>query len=191
MQLNALFLKIVIVALTVTGGAAFADGGIGYRQVADMLYEQALANRTVYTKEVIQRLTVDNQVLHASEDYMKTNGLPLPAQMFRTSSEELLRATDKFWLSLRAVDPINLASGPITPAEEEGLRFVLDNPSERFYVREKDLSGRESFVAVYPDVATAEACVSCHNGHPSSPRRDFELGDVMGGIVIRLFIDEE
>ncbi|MDE0063769.1 MAG: DUF3365 domain-containing protein [Gammaproteobacteria bacterium] len=191
MRLNTPFLMVLVIGLAVTGGAASADGGIGYRQVADMLYEQALANRTVYTKEIIQRLTVDHQVLHASEDYMKTNGLPLPAQMFRASSEELLGATDTFWLSLRAVDPINLASGPITPVEEEGLRFVLDNPSERFYAQEKDLSGRQSYVAVYPDVATAQACVSCHNGHPSSPRRDFKLGDVMGGIVIRLFIDEE
>jgi len=30
----------------------------------------------------------------------------------------------------------------------------------------------------------AQACVGCHNAHANSPRRDFKLNDVMGGIVI-------
>jgi hypothetical protein len=28
------------------------------------------------------------------------------------------------------------------------------------------------------------ACVECHNAHPSSPKKDFKVGDVMGGLVI-------
>ena len=31
-------------------------------------------------------------------------------------------------------------------------------------------------VAVYADLASVEACVACHNGHPKSPRSDFKLG---------------
>jgi len=42
------------------------------------------------------------------------------------------------------------------------------------------------FTAIYPDVGVAPVCVSCHNGHKDSPRRDFKLGDVMGGVVIRI-----
>jgi hypothetical protein len=30
------------------------------------------------------------------------------------------------------------------------------------------------------------ACVSCHNEHVDSPRIDFVLGEVMGGVVIRV-----
>lgn len=104
-------------------------------------------------------------------------------------AEELLNNTDGFWLSLRSLDPINFANGPLTPAEEEGLQFVMDNPDEAFYTEERDLSGRQALVAVYADVASVQACVSCHNGHPKSPKSDFELGDVMGGVVIRLFVD--
>lgn len=35
-------------------------------------------------------------------------------------------------------------------------------------------------VAMYPDVASAEPCVSCHNAHKASPKRDWRLNDVMG-----------
>ncbi|MGH8865829.1 MAG: c-type heme family protein, partial [Burkholderiales bacterium] len=37
-----------------------------------------------------------------------------------------------------------------------------------------------------PDKAVAEACVTCHNNHKDSPRSDFKLNDIMGGIVIRI-----
>lgn len=39
---------------------------------------------------------------------------------------------------------------------------------------------------MYPDKAVAKACISCHNDHKDSPRKDFKMGDVMGGVVLRL-----
>lgn len=184
---------LLILALGLPASAAAESGGgaeVPVRQVADMLYELAFANRKTYTRDVVQRLTLEESVLTASEHYKAEKGLPLPAQMFRLGADELLHNTDAFWLSLRSLDPINFASGPLTPAEEEGLQFVKDNPEERYYTEEKDLSGRRALVAVYADVASVQACVSCHNGHPRSPKNDFELGDVMGGVVIRIFMGE-
>ena len=190
MRSIAATIMILTLGLTVAASADSAGDGIPHRQVADMLYELAFANRKVYTRDVVQRLTLDESVLTASEHYRNEKGLPLPAQMFRLGADELFENTDAFWLSLRSVDPINFASGPITPAEEEGLQFVIDNPAKPFYAEENDLSGRRSLVAVYADVANVEACVACHNSHPKSPKRDFKLGDVMGGVVIRLFMEE-
>jgi hypothetical protein len=42
---------------------------------------------------------------------------------------------------------------------------------------------------VYPDIGVAPVCVACHNAHPDSPRDDFKLGDVMGGVVIRIPVE--
>jgi len=28
--------------------------------------------------------------------------------------------------------------------------------------------------------------VDCHNQHPASPRKDLKVGDVMGGVVVRV-----
>ena len=51
------------------------------------------------------------------------------------------------------------------------------------------LGGQKYFTAVYADTAVAPVCVSCHNDHKDSPKRDFKLGDVMGGVVIRIPVD--
>jgi hypothetical protein len=62
---------------------------------------------------------------------------------------------------------------------------VLDHPDSNYYA-EESLGGRRYFIAVYPDRAIVPACVECHNQHPNSPKRDFELGDTIGGMVVRV-----
>jgi cytochrome c553 len=62
---------------------------------------------------------------------------------------------------------------------------VVDNKGQNFYT-EETLGERQYFTAVYPDVAVAPACVTCHNAHKDSPRNDFAIGDVMGGVVVRI-----
>ena len=34
--------------------------------------------------------------------------------------------------------------------------------------------------AMFSDIASAEACVVCHNSDPNSPKTDWQVGDVMG-----------
>ena len=67
----------------------------------------------------------------------------------------------------------------------EDLDAVAADPSRPFYGTET-LGGVDYFTAVYPDVAIEDACVNCHNAHADSPRHDFEVGDTMGGVVIRI-----
>ena len=95
--------------------------------------------------------------------------------------------TEDFSYSLLSLNPINKKNGPGTALEREGLAFVADNPGENFYGEELD--GERYFAAVYPDYAVVDACVNCHNNHKNSPRTDLEVGDVMGGIVIRFPVD--
>ena len=180
-------LKMLTLALVLGLSAtnAQANNSIPVRQVADMLYALALANRTVYTRDLVQRLGPSQEsVIVATEHYIDAKGLPLPAQMFRLAAEEI--ENDDYWLSLRALTPVNYANGPLSPVEEQGLQYVLAHPDKPFYA-EDDAGGRPSVVAVYADLASVEACVACHNSHPESPRRDFKLGDVMGGVVVRVF----
>jgi len=86
---------------------------------------------------------------------------------------------------LLSVWPINKQNEPRTDAEKAGLQFVVDHPGENYYTEEK-LGDTTYYTAVYPDVAVAKACVTCHNNHVDSPRDDFKLDDVMGGVVIRI-----
>ncbi len=183
MRTHSIKAMALVLALAATSAPA---GTLPAREVADMLYALALANRTVYTRDVVQRLgPAGESVVPATEHYLDARALPLPARMFSLVAEEVDHTG--YWLSLRSLDPINFENGPLTPLEEQGLAFVQANPGQAFYA-EDDAAGAPSLVAIYADVASVEACVTCHNAHPRSPRRDFTLGDVMGGVIVRVFL---
>jgi uncharacterized protein DUF3365 len=57
---------------------------------------------------------------------------------------------------------------------------------ERPYTGVKSEHGIEYFEALYPDVAVSQSCVGCHNAHPQSPKKNFTVGDVMGGLVLSI-----
>ena len=183
---------IPMVAAGLVFAAAAATGAeaekLPYPKVADMLYRVMSADREVYTRMVVQRLTVDEQILTASEHFEDDAALPLPAQMFRFGAETVMDNTEDFSYALLSLHPINRQNGPGTEVEKEGLAHVAGNPGENFYGVE-ELGGERYFTAVYPDHAVVEACVACHNNHRDSPRTDLEVGDVMGGVVIRIRMD--
>jgi len=137
---------------------------------------------------VVQRLTVDRKILTASEHFEDDAALPLPAQMFRFGAETVTDNTEDFSYALLSLHPINRKNGPGTALESKGLEHVAANPGENFY-GEEELGGERYFAAVYPDYAVVEACVTCHNNHKDSSRTDIKVGDVMGGIVIRIPMD--
>ncbi len=180
-------LTCMVVVTTVVTLEAVAEG-VSYQRVADMLYQVMSADRAVYTQMVVQRLTLDEQVITASEHFEDDAALPLPAQMFRFGSEYVADETEDFSYSLISLDPINKKNGPGTDLEKEGLEFVAANPDEVFYGQE-ELGGQVYFAAVYADIAVAQACASCHNNHKDSPRTDIEEGDVMGGVIIRFPVE--
>jgi len=155
------------------------------KQLADMLHLVMESDRTVYTRLIVNRLTLQDKVITASEHFEDDQALALPAQMFRFGAEMVDSKTDDFSYSLQSLWAVNKQNTPRTDVEIEGLNYIADNPGERFYA-EEELGGANYFTAIYPDVAVAPACVSCHNDHADSPRRDFEIGDVMGGVVIRI-----
>lgn len=164
------------------------SAGIAPQRFTDGLFAVMEADRTVYTQKVVQRLANEEEVIAASEHWDDDKALPLPAQMFRFGSEMVAENTDVFSYTLQSLWPINSQNAPVTDMEEEGLQYVVDNPGENFY-GEEELGGTNYFTAVYPDVAVSPACVTCHNDHRDTPRTDFELGDVMGGVVIRVPLD--
>ncbi|MDX5297475.1 MAG: DUF3365 domain-containing protein [Gammaproteobacteria bacterium] len=181
-------IRCTAVAVLAAGVAACSGGkeeGVSYQQLTDMLHLVMESDRAVYTKQVVNRLTKDEQVIKASEHFMDDKALPLPAQMFRFGAETVASKTDKFSYSLQSLWPINKQNAPRTEAEKTGLQYVIDNPGKNYY-GEETLGGVRYFTAVYPDVAVAPVCASCHNEHKDTPRTDFKIGDVMGGVVIRV-----
>ena len=167
------------------GGGSESSSGISPQSMADALHDVMKADRTVYTKLIVNRLVKEDKVIKASEHWKDEKALVLPAQMFRYGAEMVAENNDDFSYSLLSLWPVNKQNKPKTDVEKAGLKYVADNPGKNYYGKE-ELGGIKYFTAVYADTGVAPACVSCHNDHKDSPRNDFKLGDVMGGVVIRI-----
>lgn len=159
--------------------------GIDPQLMADSLFSVMEADRTVYTRLIINRLAKEEKVIGASEHWKDEKKLVLPAQMFRYGAERVAEKGSKFSYSLLSLWPVNKQNSPKTEVEKSGLQYIADNPGKNYYT-EEELGGTKYFTAVYPDIAVAPACISCHNKHKDSPRSDFKIGEVMGGVVIRI-----
>ena len=166
---------------------------VSVKAMADALHMVMDSDRTVYTKTIVNRLVKKDKVIKASEHYEDDQALALPAQMFRFGAELVAeRSADNpevnFSYSLQSLWPVNKQNAPQTEAEKTGLKYVVDNKGENYYTTET-LGGQKYFTAVYPDIGVAPVCVACHNAHPDSPKDDFRIGDVMGGVVIRIPVE--
>lgn len=172
-------------AVTATGqDSSDKKKSLDPRAVADLFHAIVSANRAVYSQVVVNRLMLQDEVIKASEHFLKDKALPLPAQMFRLGAELAAETDRRVFYSLHSYWPLNKKNAPRTKTEKNGLAFVTVK-DENFYSQE-EIEGITYFIAVYPDRATDQSCVTCHNNHKDSPRRNFKLGEVMGGVVIRL-----
>lgn len=167
-----------------------AEAKVSVKAMADALHMVMDSDRTVYTRKIVNRLAAKEKIIKASEHFDDDKALVLPAQMFRFGAEMVAERAEKnpdvnFSYSLQSMWPINKQNAPKTDAEKEGLKFVAENKGKNYYT-EEELGGQKYFTAVYADTGVAPVCVSCHNEHKDTPKDDFKLGDVMGGVVIRI-----
>jgi hypothetical protein len=158
---------------------------VSIRKMADSLHALIAADRQVYSEIIVQRLHTEEHRLTATENWRAAHGLPVHAQMLRLAGQNIQQGGAEFSYTLRSLWPINANDGPQTEAEKAGLEYVTKNPKDNYYTEEL-LGGRSYFTAVYADRATLPSCVQCHNLHERSPRHDYKVNDVMGGIVVRV-----
>ncbi|MCW0220305.1 MAG: DUF3365 domain-containing protein [Prosthecobacter sp.] len=185
LSVAAFTLGIATLVTSCGGKTETSSSGISPQNMADALHAVMESDRTVYTKQVVNRLQNEEKVIKASEHWKDEKALPLPAQMFRMGAEMVAEKKKGFTYALLSEWPINKQNFPKTEVEKAGLAHIVKNVGQNYYA-EETLGGKKYFTAVYPDTAIAAACVKCHNNHDDSPRTDFVEGDVMGGVVIRI-----
>jgi hypothetical protein len=136
----------------------------------------AKAFRTVYAKQIVAQAARSD--VKPDENWTRDDhAIMLPAQFLKAAGREL----DDFELSLIGLTPILKENLPKTKAEEDGLKKLIANPATGVLTFEDG----SQFKGLAADLAIADSCVHCHNAHPSSPKKDFKKGDVMGAIVVR------
>jgi len=152
--------------------------------VADYVHAILEADRTIYAKRIVNRLQKKN-IIYASENWWEENTLLLPAQFLLNASDLIKNMRLGLDYKLISLWPINPHNGAANKFERIGLETVASQPF-RPYIGMLQVGRRSYFQAVYPDIAVTPACVTCHNTHPKSPKHDFKLQDVLGGIVVSI-----
>ena len=159
-----------------------ASVGVPPETVADYLRAVIMAHRHFYTIHIANRLRQE-RIVDVSENWKTTHSLPLPVQLVQETSEIAELTGPNVRYRLISQWPINKANAAKTEFERRGLKEVQARPT-RPYSSTVEGTAEQVFEAVYADVAVTAACVECHNAHPSSPKKDFKVGDVMGGLEI-------
>lgn len=159
-----------------TADAAEAGAVIPVEKVLETVAAENDLVRTLYTREIVGKgkeagLRFDERWRDADLE-----AGPLPALFLREASTSLQKTgTVPLGLFLGSDFPIAAANrfqGRQTAAFE---RIKQTRKPEFFYAED---TGQHT--AMFPDIASVDGCVSCHNEHPESPKQDWVLNDVMG-----------
>jgi hypothetical protein len=147
-------------------------------RVAQLLEICAAENdvvRKLYTKEIVGK---GKEAGLSFDEKWRERGVdagPLPALFLRETAKSLEKNPVRLGLFLGSDFPIsqaNLFEGRQARMFQQMRR---DKQPRHFFVEDLSL-----YTAMFPDLAVAPACVSCHNEHPNTKKKDWKLGDVMG-----------
>jgi hypothetical protein len=146
-------------------------------QVARYILATAKAFRSVYAKDIVEEAKRGG--VKPAENWKENeHSIMLPAQFIKAAGAEI----KDFELSLIGLAPIYKSNLPKTKAEADALKKLAAQPDLKVVT----FADGDQFKGLSADFAIAQGCVDCHNAHPSSPKKDFKKGDLMGAVVVRL-----
>lgn len=151
---------------------------ISTRLAFEILNQENARVRGLYTQEIVAQGM--KQGLKFGENWRTANdgSGPLPALFLRTTAELLEQRKAPVKMFLVSDHPINRANA--VRGEQARLYETMLRTRAPVFARDEDLG---QYTAMFPDVAVAEACVSCHNKHADSAKQDWHLGQVMGAVT--------
>lgn len=140
-----------------------------------MLDAENAAIRAMYTREIVGQGS--KQGIAFSEHWKKDDVFagPLPALLLRETSNRLQMRVPELSLFLGSDYPL-VKENRFTGEQAAHYQQVKKTLKPKFFF---DVAqGRTT--AMFPDRASAQACVSCHNEHPNAPKKDWVLNEPMG-----------
>ena len=100
---------------------------------------------------------------------------PLPALFLREAAASLEKNPIPLSLFLGSDFPINPSNLFAGQQMERFERLKMDHKAQFFFTEDTKL-----YTAMFPDFASVQPCVTCHNEHSDSAKTDWVLNDVMG-----------
>lgn len=154
---------------------ATIENAFSVEEVLEMVAAENDVTRTLYTKAIVGG--GKKQGMKFDEDWRKDDveAGPLPALFLRGVATSIKKSPVPLGLYLGSDFPINAANKFVGKQADLFETIKKDQEPQFFYDEEQKLH-----TAMFADLASAGACVSCHNDHKQTSKSDWELGDVMG-----------
>lgn len=178
--LTALALTALIVYLFVSAPPplpeqAAVNASIAVDRVFALVEAENDAARTLWTREIVAAGKAVG--LRFGEDWREAGeeAGPLPALFLRETAKNLERDPVRLSLFLGSDAPINPANR-FEGRQKDAFAAMRSTGEPQFF----QMPDTRLHTAMFPDEAVTEACVTCHNEHEDSPRKDWQLHDVMG-----------
>jgi len=142
------------------------------------------AARTLYSTEVVEKVLQSDAMRVTYDPAELIEGVPLPATFLIHLGERI--SADKAGMKVRLFSdyPFHLRAdgGPQDDFERAALTALRQQP-DLPYSRIETFNGVRALRYAQADVMQP-SCVACHNAHPDSPKRDWQVGDVRGVLEI-------
>lgn len=132
--------------------------------------------RGYYTTRVVAKALETGAMQPSIDHEAEATGIPLPATFVKDISD-LLSERD---LQLALISPYpwpHRSERRMDNFQEVAWKAFQTDP-DAVFAREEIINGQRVMRVAVADRMTAPACVSCHNNHPDSVRRDWQLNDV-------------
>lgn len=173
-----LFLPVVMVKSI--SGATVAQMKMQAEEIATL----ATDVRAYYADNVIARLQAADGKAVYSENYRDIHGgIPIPATLSIELGALFDNAHRDGRISYEFISDYPFAKRLSRPLDAFELQAIQKFRSDKSRKMVTQLSGnglgRSSYRLASP-VIMRQACVTCHNAHPDSPKRDWKVGDVRG-----------
>jgi hypothetical protein len=192
---------LLLMVLTVIFFSGVVFSVLVWRQSAQQYDEMAIQGvsiqaatleqlREQYTSEVVSRAAIHG--VPVRHDYREEKGaIPLPATLVKELGQRINKNRPGADVRLYSDYPFpwRVGGGPADEFEREALAELRKNPDEPYY-RFAEMDGRPVLRYAVADLMKP-ACVNCHNTHPSSPKRDWKVGDVRGVLELIRPLDEK
>ena len=154
-------------------------------ELSSALYVNTLQqSRTYYSENVVKKLKGHTNIKADYDHLHQPQTVPLPATFLIDISKKMSDLDSGVSFRLLSNHPFAFRKdgGPHDAFERQAIAYLEKHPGDT-YARVTDYNGTRSFRYAKADIMKA-SCVACHNSHPESTKRDWEVGDVRGIISV-------
>ncbi|MCW5785740.1 MAG: DUF3365 domain-containing protein [Nitrospirales bacterium] len=143
---------------------------------AFIVQKQIEVTRAYVTKEYVVKAKATG--MNTGVDHSAPDTIPFPATFARETSE-LLAEEGVFNARIVSLTPLNPKNAPQDAFEKEALVALANGQKE--FTKNDTVNGKMMFRRATPDLATAQACIGCHEGK--------KIGDMLGAVSVQIPMD--